>query len=693
VFQVLNFTSVAATAIASSSAFITHIDTIISTIIKSSVGLLGFLGSCWMYLSDPSEGSPIPSVVSEVFGATCTRKTVCLLFYAVLLRLRANPAHAADVNSAAAAPPPAGAVRLPDLNIMQRVYIGSMNGIRWFLQYLCSVPEFICIGLGGDNPIVTHINENADRLIGGWIVTIGAYIQDKFKTELSTYIQQQYFIKVFAPAFIDASISHKLDSDLFRILWAQEAERTVSGIIRYMIEAERTSNPLLNSTDELLLQHRCRNALVSVLPRCMDGMITTDDLRTHEAAQRQGAASRVYDSSKLDSDMAQPGTLDPCSDPDAEEQVSLVQKMKDPAINLLASIWSMKAVRKAGANFATLVGYCFKDDWNSEPSAKPKSYTTKQMEQLSAAPADMRRFFDRLINYIAKHVFIKLKDKPIEFGAHATEDEAYNKWSYFLDSIMRISILLKTQYKIDFDQENRLILSLNADGIEPLPEIVTWLKKLTPVEYRDPSFFNRGLFGMIGNVLSKSVEELSKIRADFFQADQEDYDAAFEICLGPNLSLLNEDSESGVAAAAASEAPDAQENTSSFFASLLTGVNLSNQGWRSMMIGGCSPVTADAERRAGADAGADAAQRAQRIANAKVTLERVRSFEADQAKGNKGNKGNKGDDMHGGKSRKNSKKTTRRNKGRKSSNTAKKSQQQRARNSIRRRRSSRKGRK
>jgi hypothetical protein len=157
---------------------------------------------------------------------------------------------------------------------------------------------------------------------------------------------------------------------------------------------------------------------------------------------------------------------------------------------------------------------------------------------------------------------------------------------------------------------------------------------------------------------------------------------------------------------------DANENSN--LASLFTGSSQANQGWAATnevdpaSSGGEAPmvvdeqdvpsaaaaVTAQPQEQVMADAGADAAQlRTQRIANAKVTLERVKSFDAELDKGNKGNKGNKGHDMHGGKSRKNSKKTTRRNKGRKSSNTAKKSQQQRARNSIRRRRSSRKGRK
>jgi hypothetical protein len=732
VWQVLKLATVATTATLSSLAFITQIDTIITTIIVPSVGLLSFLGDCWMYLSDQSEASPIPEVVRTVFGAACDRRTLGLIFYAILLRLRANPAHAAAVNLAAAAAvvPPAGAAGIHIPNIMQRVYMGSMNGFRWFLQYLCSVPEFICIGLSGDNPIVTHINQQADYLIGSWIVSIGDYIQKKYETKLSTYLQQQYFIRVFAPAFVDNSNTHKLDSDVFRILWAQEAEKTVAAMIRYMIEAERKGTPLRNSTEELILQHQCREELVLVLPRCMDGMITTDELRRHEGEQRQGASARGFQSSGTNSNMAQPGTLNPCLDPDVEEQVLLIQHFKEQVIILLGSISSMRPVQQAGANAATLVGYFFKDDWNAEPSAKPTHYSHDEMAQLKAAPADMRTFFNRLIQYIAKYVYRQLQDNPDKFGPAVDEGHAYKKWSEFLDSIMRISILLKTQYKIDFDSLGRLILSLNADGIEPLPEIESWLKTVRPVEYANPSLFNRGLYGIVGNVLSKVVLHLSQLHADFFLADEDDYEAAFEICLGPKLNRIDDASESTVAAVAAG--PD-QENTS-FFAGLLSGLGSSNQGWRAMMKEGCSSFAvrkpadaAAALQSAAASSGmeelvtqsaaalqsAAASSGMEELVTQSVVPPQSAVAPTSRAEKNRAKKGlaaeaavnlsglprsRSSSPPDGGgksrrKSRKNSKKTTRRNKGRKSSKTAKKSQQQRARNSIRRRRSSRKGRK
>ena len=701
VCTLLNWLAMGATASASSSAFITHIDTIISVIVAPGYDFIGFLGTCWMYLSDDIEGTPIPEVVSRVFGAACNRRTVGLIFYAILLRVRTNRANALAVDVAIpavapVAPAPAVGQGMPDPAIMASIQNAAMTGFRWVSRYLCSIPEFIIIGLGGTNPITPVINKRADGLICGWMAGFGNYAREKFDRTPSEYLHQKHLLSVFAPAFINDR--RQLDKAVFDILWAQEAERVLAATMLHMMNAIRERDPLRihDLGTELAAQSQCREWLLVVRPHCMDGMLTRDQLEAHASSYRQQASDRNYDPSSMGSQMAQPSSQTEGSQKLSGEDVLLLTHVQATAGHLLTNFCESETIQGGKLKLAELGGFFFADDWgawNAETGVKPKKYTEDEMAQLLAAPADLRTFFEKIINYIAKHVHAWLVEHPERFGEATGEAHAYKKWSWFLDSLLRISILLKNQYKIDFDSRGLLILSLNTDVGEPAAE-EWWLKcKPAAAEYAENRpFMKRYVFGLIGTVVSGVIGVMNDVTRGFSRSDDDDIESACEIILGP---VLAEPAGSGEALAA-----DDVSRPTSLGQLLICGTNLSNWGWNEEMRGNVVPDAAAGDAAAaamdekvtasrsalGAEAAAAAAARRQ---NATVVIASVKNADADDAAAAKAAEKK----MKGGKSRKNSKKTTRRNKGRKSSNTAKKSQQQRARNSIRRRRSSRKGRK
>ena len=763
-----------ATAAASIVAFKTKISAIIATIVRPSFDLISFLGSCWMYLSDDANANSavlVPPNILAVFGMSCTYETVSLLFYAVLLQLTTLRAEAhvaaaapnglpaqvaaafvdplnvaaaagvaAGVAAAAAAPVGGGgASRFTDvMRMVSRLAIGGFAIVGRFFKYLCAVPEFICIGLGGVNPSVAYINNVVDNIICSLMVCAGEHVINKHRVVLSAYLQQQYLLSVFDEA-VDSK-TKKLNIPVFKILCDQETQRLVSDIMARLIDDDHYFQ-IESAAGMCDAVAQVKGWILQAYPRCMDRMITEAQVADLVANARRGASDRKLDDG-FDSEEEfddTPGAVGSAESTykngvalDAEECLRPFKysSIKRVLSDLFEQFLKAKDTDKALGDMATICHVLFDEDWGSELSARPVEMSPDERQAIWSVNSG-RYCFQRIIKYTATYVLEKLV-KRNKFGKTASARATYKTKRRVLDGLMRISDSMKDNYMIGLGENGRLAIvqrtPLNVE-INIDQSTQKWLNELQPPlkPYTTPLSLIGKFVCAVGKGLKGAFAAFDSVPDDAFEAqceviikqkwndrfgpdedeDEEDEDAgAVGMGLGADEEEEEEDEEEedgdrlGMGSKVATRPNLSCVLLDGFVPpgnKILVPVENSEDDTPTIFLREAAGVLAEMSGVSAAKAPTKAAAKwaakreADELAAKRATAEAEARDAAAAATGKKGVKKLTG--RKGGKSRKNSKKTTRRNKGRKSSKTAKKSQQPRARNSIRRRRSSRKGRK